>query len=111
MQVQHDTSSVVVLGDIPYLNQSAPECLAANQSSPQNCNTPASTAVNSSHDASEQTTAQANGATYIDVIPWLCTATCTAIIGNMVVYHNRYHLTATYTRYISGVLGSAIPFG
>jgi hypothetical protein len=107
-EVKLITPSVAVIGDIPYLEQVDPDCLAAHEGSPQVCNTPASIAVRSVHDAGEAATAKANGARFINVVPWLCSTTCTAIIGNMIVYHNQYHLTATYTMYLSGVLGTAV---
>ena len=45
---------------------------------------------------------------YIDVFPWLCSSVCTAVIGNMVVYGLRNHLTATYATYLSGALQAAL---
>jgi hypothetical protein len=98
----------VVLGDIPYLTQSAPECLAANQNNVQACSTPTSTAVQKDHMQVEQTAARATKARYVNVVPWFCSATCTPIVGNMVVYSDLLHAGRTYTNYLSGALQTAL---
>jgi hypothetical protein len=101
-------AKLVVLGDMPYLEQSAPECLAAHTGDVKACARPASAAVNYDHDANEKKTAQAAGATYVDTVDWFCTDVCSPIIGNMVVYQNQYHITAAYSRYLSAVLAGAV---
>ena len=52
--------------------------------------------------------AQDVGALFVNVIPWMCSAVCTPIIGNMLVYENQYHITKTYATYLSGALESAL---
>lgn len=42
------------------------------------------------------------------MLPWLCSAVCTPVIGNVTVYRNRFHLTATYARLLRGVLEKAL---
>ena len=37
---------------------------------------------------------------------WFCSDVCDPIIGNMVVYQNQYHITAAYSRYLSGVVAA-----
>ena len=37
-----------------------------------------------------------------------CSAVCTPIIGNMLVYENQYHITETYATYLSGALQNAL---
>ena len=41
-------------------------------------------------------------------VPWLCTKTCSPVIGTMVVYRDAYHMTNTYAAYLSRVLGAAL---
>ena len=53
----------VVWGDIPYLAQAGPDCLAAHQSDVQACSTPASQAVLTDHEQTLKAAAQATGAT------------------------------------------------
>jgi len=104
-----------VLGDIPALSQDPPSCLFAHRSDVRACKEVRSQAVNIAHDTMEQRTAAEQRAGYLDVLPWLCTDTaCPAVIGPGgttgadVVYYNQFHITATYARHLSGVVGRAL---
>ena len=99
---------VVVLGDTPVLDQSAPECLAAHQNDVQACSTTQAAATARLWNAADASAAAGSGADYISVLPWLCTATCTAVVGNVTVYRNRFHLSGTYARMLNGVLEDAL---
>ena len=49
------------------------------------------------------------GAIVIDPSVWFCTATtCPPVINNIVVYSDETHPTATYTKWLSPVLGAAL---
>ena len=50
-------------------------------------------------------------AQYLNVMPWFCSTTCTDIIDDIVVYKDNDHITATYSRYLESVLGTALGFG
>jgi hypothetical protein len=52
--------------------------------------------------------AKALGIQYIDTVPWFCSQTCTAEVGNYNVYMDGIHMNATFARYLEGVLGKAI---
>ncbi|WP_250000118.1 SGNH hydrolase domain-containing protein [Actinoplanes sp. M2I2] len=99
---------VVVLGDTPVLDQSAPECLAAHPDDIEACSTSRTAATARTWNAADAGAAEATGSGYISVLPWLCTAVCTPVIGNITVYRNRFHLTATYARMLNGVLEEAL---
>jgi hypothetical protein len=46
----------------------------------------------------------------IDVAPMLCRdGTCPAVIGNVIVYRNDAHLTATYVRTLTTWLSHQLP--
>lgn len=107
-KVKQSGAKVAILGDMPYLEQSAPECLAAHTSNVQACAAKAATAVNTVHGADEKRTALAAGASYIDTTKWFCSDICEPIIGTMVVYQNQYHITGVYSRYLSGVVGASL---
>jgi hypothetical protein len=101
----------VVLGDIAYpsLNVQIPaNCLAAHETNVQACSLPASKAVMTGFQTASASAAQSSGAAFIDVIPWLCSATCTVLVGNMVVYSDASHMTATYAKYLSGALEASL---
>ena len=107
-KVKKSAKKVVLLGDMPYLEQSAPECLAAHASDVKSCATSAKTAVNAEHGAADKATAEAAGAVYVDTTKWFCSEVCEPIIGTMVVYQNQYHITGVYSRYLSGVVAASV---
>jgi hypothetical protein len=85
----------VVLGGMPVLDESAPECVAAHARSITACSTTRVAATRHLMNAPDS----------VPVLPWLCTAVCTPVIGNVM---NRFYLTATYARMLSGVLEHAL---
>jgi hypothetical protein len=98
----------IVLGDIPYLAQDGPECLAAHEKDVQLCSRSKANAVLASHDNAERSAAAAEGAKYISVIPWFCSSVCTAIVGKMVVNQDQFHITKTYALYLSRALQATL---
>jgi hypothetical protein len=98
----------VVWGDIAYLAQTGPDCLAAHETDVQTCSTPASQAVLTDHEQVLQAAAQATGATYVATTPWLCTSTCTAVIGKYDVYADSSDITDSYSAYLQGVIAEAL---
>ncbi len=101
-------TKLVILGDIPVLQQSAPDCLAAHESAVQSCATPRAQALNGVLHGAEIAAAKATGARRIDVTNWLCAATCPPIINNILVYRNQFHISRTYSLYLAGVLRAAV---
>jgi hypothetical protein len=99
---------VVVLGDTPVLDESAPDCLAAHGANLAACFTTRAKATERVWNDADRAAAEATGSAYVPVLPWLCTAVCTPVIGNIVVYRNRFHLSATYARMLNGVLEDAL---
>ena len=52
---------------------------------------------------------RAHGASIIDPVPWFCTATaCPVIIGNVLVYKDRHHMTTVYSRLLAPLLSAAL---
>jgi peptidoglycan/LPS O-acetylase OafA/YrhL len=109
----HSTGArLVVLGDIPYLGQSPPDCLAAHTSDIQFCSTPRVKAVLQGHDEAEQTTAEQGGAKYVDVVPWFCgRVTCFGVVGDFAVYRNQAHISAAYAAWLADVVGDSLQLG
>ena len=97
----------VVLGDVPRWS-GALDCLAMNADNVQACSKQVRPALDVTYNDVEQDVANRAGALYIDVTPWFCTSVCTPVVGNIVVYSNDYHVTATYARYLSGALQEAL---
>jgi hypothetical protein len=104
-------TQLVVMGDIPYLTQDDPVCLAAHESDVQACATPLSVAETGVLTSAENQAATANGAEYINPAPWICSHICEPIVGNIRVYNDQYHLSATYAKSLSGVVQTALKLG
>jgi hypothetical protein len=100
----------IVLGDIPYLVVDGPTCLAAHETDVQWCSRSVASAAQTSHDDAERSAAAAEHAKYISVIPWFCSSVCTAIVGNRVVNQDQFHITKTYSIYLSGALQASLQF-
>src|SRR5689334_315503 len=99
---------VVLLGDTPVLDQSTPDCLAAHGSNLAACFTTRAKATARVWNAADESAARDAGAAYISVLPWLCSSICTPVIGNVMVYRNRFHITGTYSRMLNGVLEDSL---
>ena len=99
--------NVLVLGDLPVLAESAPECLAARRDV-MSCSTSLRRATERVWHDADAAAARTTGAGYLSVLPWLCTALCTPVIGDVVVYRHRFQLTGTYARLLNGVLEEAL---
>ena len=52
--------------------------------------------------------ARARGASYVDVVPWLCATSCPEIEGHYLVYSDTDHLNWRFARTLDGVLAGAV---
>ena len=96
-----------VMGNIPILPASGPQCLPLHPSAVQFCSGfPQTKWTPYNHD--ERVSAAAHDATYIDPTKWFCAAVCPAIIGHFEAYSDRSHVTAAYAQYLSKVLGQTM---
>jgi hypothetical protein len=95
---------LIVLGDLPVPRQPVPECIAAHLKSVGDCATTTKDALADVLVGAERAAARSVGARYVDVTPWFCATLCPPIINGIVVYRNQFHITATYSLYLRGVL-------
>jgi len=103
------STKVAVIGDITAFIAEPPMCLAANPAAVQRCSTPTPNPKTHQHFAAEMTAASYEAVPYLNPQPWLCTSsTCATVIGHMIAYYDKFHVTATYAEYLSGVWGSAL---
>jgi hypothetical protein len=107
-QLKGPKTKVAVIGDITVYNVNPPSCLAAYPKAVQTCTIPNPNPKTHQHFAAEMAAAAAVGVPYVNPQPWLCTKTCSAVIGNMVAYYDAFHVTATYAEYLSVVLQAAL---
>lgn len=105
IQLIHVPSSrIVVLGNIPVLPQSGPQCLSLHGTNVQSCSGPV-TPYWKTMDHAEASATTHTGARYVSVLPWFCSTTCTAVIGPYEVYLDQFHVTAAYSLHLRDVLG------
>jgi hypothetical protein len=97
----------VVLGNIPYLPQAGPNCLARHMDDVQACSGPGNLS-RTPQDHAERAAARTTGSQYIDLSPWMCATTCTPVVGSYEVYADRYHLTITYARFLEEVVNDTL---
>ena len=101
---------VAIITDIPaYNNFAAPQiCLSLHETAVQKCATPLLNPVPAwaTHARAERAAAVATGAATIDPTPWLChRARCSPVIGRYLSYLDWSHVSATYSAYLSNVMG------
>ena len=102
-------AKMVVLGTTPQLTQAGPVCLAAHPRDVPACSSSAQAAVPALNKV-DQDTALAHHVAFIDTIPWLCSRTCTAIIGRYEVYDTSgVHISGVWAQYLRKVLAQSLP--
>jgi hypothetical protein len=102
-------AQVVLMGDVPYPQSGlVPNCLSAHLTSTTACTMPKQYPYfNPSGVGQEEAAAAAAGAGYIDTQPWFCAGTsCAVIVDNLLVYRDDNHITATYARWLTPVIGA-----
>jgi hypothetical protein len=101
---------VAILADTPRSAVDVPACLAAHRDAIEQCTTSRAAAFTWRHLRREKEAARLSGATLVDMSAATCPADpCPPIIGTRLVYRDNHHLTATFARSLSGVLGAALP--
>ncbi|HET9516859.1 MAG TPA: SGNH hydrolase domain-containing protein, partial [Actinoplanes sp.] len=103
-------AAVSFLVDTPFLRGSPADCLARHPKRTTTCAEPvAQVLLNPRIRAAVAAEARAAGAQVIDPTPWLCTATCPVVLGNLLVYRDANHLTTGYARMLAPLLYARLP--
>jgi peptidoglycan/LPS O-acetylase OafA/YrhL len=97
----------IVLGNIPKLKFSPPDCLAQHPSAIQICSTHRPL-YPSAYEQAELHGVTAMGGRYISVTPWFCSTRCTSVVGHYELYLNELHVTQTYTLFLQNVLAQQL---
>ncbi len=109
--IQNSTGArVVVMGDDPYPQQSVPQCLSVHLSDTPACSIPRHYPYyNPAGIGQEQAVATSTSAGYVDSDPWFCiSTTCTVIVGNLLVYRDDNHITASYADWLTPAVGARL---
>ena len=108
-EIRATGARVVVLGPAPKPTLDVPDCLSAHLSNAVACLSSRSDAVNAAGVRAERQAVLGAGGSYLDITPWLCTQqSCAVMVGNLLAYRDDNHLSTTFTRWVSPVLGSAL---
>lgn len=101
-------AKIAVLGDLVTFDTDVPQCLASAPTKVQSCSVPDPNPLRLAHQGAEQAAAKAEGALFVNPLPWLCTKTCSPVIGTYIAYYDQYHVSCEYAAYLSGVLQTAL---
>ncbi|WP_125100578.1 acyltransferase family protein [Leucobacter chromiireducens] len=96
---------VAVLIDTPYMNSRVPDCLAQNQDNPSACSTPRDVALPKTRTQLTEAAATVPGVSLIDLTDLICPGeACAPIVGDVLVYRDQHHLSASYSRSLAPFL-------
>lgn len=103
------TKHVYLMSDTPASIFDPPVCLAAHLKSILACSTPVNQAVSTTWLAREKGVADSEKISWINPTPWICsTNPCSPITGNILVYVDGGHMTATFALYLEKRLAKVI---
>ena len=98
------TPHVYVIGATPFLARSAGDCLGTRAATMATCVRPLSSSIKQFNQI-WKSAATANGAAFIDPIPWMCAANrCPLVVGHVIVYRDSNHVTRTFADTVSAQL-------
>jgi peptidoglycan/LPS O-acetylase OafA/YrhL len=99
----------LILGDTPTENADVPQCLSGHLKSVAACVSPRSYSVRGDRLEIENQLAAQFGAKTVDTSDWLCTPqACPVIIGDLLVYRDRNHLTPDASEFLAPLLEAAL---
>jgi hypothetical protein len=101
---------VVLMQDTPDPGgTSVPDCLAAHRTAIDRCALAVRSAIYDGRRTALAAAAKSAGMTVIDPTDWFCTDTvCPAVIGDTLVYRDGSHVSTTYIRLLTPLLGGEL---
>ena len=100
---------VIMIADTPLSLVDPPVCLSQHPSSVLACATPVKGAINAAWLAEEQRVANLEGVGFIDPTRLVCPSSpCPVVLGNLLVYRDSGHLTATFAAALTDKLYAAV---
>ncbi len=108
-KVQPLAAHVVLLGDSATPLGDVPSCLAGHLASVAACMNSRSGAVRPGRLAVERDVAAKYGIEFIPTSDWMCTdSACPVIVGNVLMYRDNSHITATASVFLSPYIDAAL---
>ena len=106
-QLRATGATVLLLGPVPDPRSVVPTCLSGHLDDATACAPVRSAAVDQSGIAAEDAATTAGGGHYADLTELFCTADrCPVIVGNTLVFFDRYHLTLEYSRALAPAMAA-----
>jgi hypothetical protein len=101
--------NVVAIHETPEPGMNVPDCLARHDATVDGCGVPTSKAITRDTPIDQASKMVGSAVPVINMDGYLCTATrCPAVVGNVIVYRDNQHLSATYTRSVEPFLKAAL---
>ena len=98
---------VLVIADTPWMKKDVPDCLSAPRVAPGACDTPYKDAIKAP-DSILAAMEQSPDVTLLELNDRICKdGVCPAMHGDAVIWRDRHHLTASFTRGLAGQIGPA----
>lgn len=98
-------AKLLVLGDVPVPGRNVPACLRKNQRNISACQRTRSASLLPGRDAAEQAAAADHGAVFRSPAEWVCPYDpCPVIMGTTMMWRDKSHLTATFSRQLAPML-------
>lgn len=102
--------AIAILADTPASHVDVPVCLSQNLDDITSCATSRSEAFGWRHLVRERAAAKAANATVVDLSDAICPGDpCQAVVGDVIVFRDDHHLTATFAASMAGLLEAALP--
>ncbi|GIG38790.1 acyltransferase family protein [Cellulomonas phragmiteti] len=99
----------VVVQDTPSLRATPSNCLSAHLTDALACASTRSEAVDEEVAQAVRRASELRGVHVVDMNDYICgSATCPAVIGDILVYRDEHHLTATFSNALSGALSTKL---
>jgi peptidoglycan/LPS O-acetylase OafA/YrhL len=108
-QLKLATDKIIYIGDSPLSLVDPPVCLSAHPKNALNCATPVAKAIDGSWISQETAMSIDERIYFIDPTLWICpTSPCPVVLGNLLIYMDGGHLTATFSAALASRLRKAI---
>ena len=108
-QIRPTTEKLLIIGDTPLPIHQIPNCLSKQPRNVRGCLAPREDSVDVSRVQLEGEVAGQHDAGFVSVSDWLCgTWECPVIIGNMILYRDNNHISATTSRYFAPFLAAVM---
>lgn len=102
-------SAVYVIAETPDLGFDPATCASVHPEDLAPCSPARADALDGESRAAEAEAVAASGAHLIDLTPWFCDAgACPPVSGDVLVYRDSHHVTATFARAMADVVGGEL---